>query len=284
MKYYLILLIFVNICSFSADVLIMTQAYNQPDFIEMQVKGFRKFLVDDYEFVVFNDAKIPTLANEIAMTCKNLGIRCIPIPQQIHTSQAAGDRHSDCIKYSLDRIGFAHEGIVCIIDSDMFLIKPFSISKFLNEFDIAAVDQFREPNIHYLWPGLVFINMKTIPNKQNINWKGGKINGIPVDTGGQTYHYVKNNPLARVEYINNYSTLKLLCPTCQKNKNLLCTHNNQILEEAGFDPTGPIRQLIQNENWPLFLDFHFVHFYAGSWLPNRPSRKITLKQFFDLIE
>jgi len=276
LKYHLILLIFVNVSSFATDVLIITHAYNQPDFIEMQIKGFKKFLADDYEFVVFNDARNPQIRKQIEIICGNYNIQCIGIPQEIHdrpylqrwpgeNNNYPSVRHSNGIMYSLHKLGFNHDGIVCIIDSDMFLIKPFSITKFLDKFDIAALNQFPGP-INYLWPGLAFMNMKTMPNKETINWNCGRVNNTVVDTDGQTYHYLKSNSTLRVKYID------------------ICTHNAQILKEAGFDPTGPIRKLFQNkETWELLLDFHFLHFYAGSRLPNRPNRKMILKQFLDSI-
>ena len=53
----------------SKNVLIMTYSYNRPDFIEIQNKTFKKFLKDDYTFVVFNDAPQEEVANQIIETC-----------------------------------------------------------------------------------------------------------------------------------------------------------------------------------------------------------------------
>lgn len=85
MKLYHILFLLTTCQLTSAKTLITTQAYNRPDFIEMQHKTFKKFVLDEYEYVVFNDAPDQHMANQITDTCNRLGIRCIRVPQEIHT-------------------------------------------------------------------------------------------------------------------------------------------------------------------------------------------------------
>ena len=48
-----------------SKVLIITHAYNRPEFIPLQDITFKKFLKDDYEFVVFNDARDPKIKKDI---------------------------------------------------------------------------------------------------------------------------------------------------------------------------------------------------------------------------
>ena len=54
-RFFLIALV----CFFSLEardrVLMITHAYNEPEFIRMQAETFKKFMKDDYEFVVFNN-------------------------------------------------------------------------------------------------------------------------------------------------------------------------------------------------------------------------------------
>ena len=78
---------FLTICLFSiaffskasldAKVLIMTLSYNKPEFIRWQHATFKKFLKDDYEFVVFNDAPNKKLSKKIEAACRKLKIECI---------------------------------------------------------------------------------------------------------------------------------------------------------------------------------------------------------------
>src|ERR1700733_4465594 len=118
----------------SKNVLIMTYSFNRPDFIEIQDKTFKKFLKDDYTFVVFNDAPQEEVANQIIETCNRLNLPCIRIPQSIHDAPylqrwPGEDYHHPCVRcanvvqFSLNTLGFDRDRIVMIIDSDMFLVK-----------------------------------------------------------------------------------------------------------------------------------------------------------------
>lgn len=69
-----------------ANVLVITHSYNRPDFIEIQHRTFQKFLRDDFQFVVFNDAASEEMKSKIEDVCARLGIRCICIPQEIHAA------------------------------------------------------------------------------------------------------------------------------------------------------------------------------------------------------
>ena len=116
----------------SGNVLIMTYSFNRPDFIEIQDKTFKKFLKDDYTFVVYNDARDEEISNQIIETCNRLNLQCIRIPQAIHDApylqrwpcednNHPSVRNSNVVQFSLNTLGFDHDGIVMIIDSDMRL-------------------------------------------------------------------------------------------------------------------------------------------------------------------
>jgi hypothetical protein len=83
-KRFLLLLMFVIVTQLESKILLFTYSYNRPDFIKIQCKTFKKFLEDDYEFVVFNDARDQNMEQKINQTCTRYGIRCIRIPQEIH--------------------------------------------------------------------------------------------------------------------------------------------------------------------------------------------------------
>src|SRR6185312_17253545 len=70
--------------SIQCNVLIITHSFNRPDFIEIQDKTFKKFLKDDYIFVVFNDAPQEEVSHQITQTCNTLNLPCVRIPQSIH--------------------------------------------------------------------------------------------------------------------------------------------------------------------------------------------------------
>ncbi len=254
--FILLFLTFLNYNSlvFSKNVLIMTYSFNRPDFIEIQDKTFKKFLKDDYTFVVFNDASQEEVSNQIIETCNKLSLPCIKIPQSIHDApylqRWPGEnynhpsiRNSNVVQFSLDTLGFDHDGIVMMIDSDMFLIKEFCVQDFLDGFDVAGVPQSRQ-HINYIWIGLVFLNMETLPDKKTINFNCGKIDGIGVDPGGQTYHYFKNHPEVMPKLIDNqfYPSDFIVSETTHENVKFLfshgCTNFECMLNDSFFHYRG----------------------------------------------
>ena len=156
-----------------ATVRILTFHYNQPDFVEIQYKTLKKFLKDDFELIVFNDAK--TIENEkgIEKACEKYGIKCVRFQQQWHpnhplnfylqnrlqepstigiwgwtaatsTEEIASNpsvRHSHVIQYALDHYGYDHDDIVVIMDGDNFLIDSLSIRELLKSYDIIGFNQ-----------------------------------------------------------------------------------------------------------------------------------------------
>jgi hypothetical protein len=260
-----------------AKVLVITHAFNRPDFIELQYKTFKKFLKDEYEFVVFNDAeRDPRIYKKIVEVCNKLHIPCISIPQAIHDKpylyrpQSESNlwnspcvRAANVVQYSLDYVGFDYDGIVAIIDSDMFLIQDFSIENFLEGCDIAGLSQSRG-HVNYLWNGIVFFNMRTLPHKKSLNWNCGKIDGQPVDVGGYTYYFFKNNPEARIKYTNNCYI--------KNNADVVA-----LLKERGLND-DEIKFLVDD---PYGSEFHvdkaFLHYRAGGNWNNMPQNYHDIK-------
>lgn len=266
--YILLMSIMPIVINASEKVLIITHAYNRPDFIEIHDKTFKAFLEDDYEFVVFNDARNKDIRKKIQDMCRKLNLRCIDIPQAIHDKpylpRQRGENFNDpCVRcanvvqYSLDVLGFDYPGIVAIIDSDMFLMKKFSIKKHLEGYDLFGCYQSRA-HVEYVWNGLVFMNMKTLPNRKTMSWNSGTIEGQAVDVGGYLYYYLKNNPSLRASLYSNIHIEDL--PT-----------DVESLRQLGYDaPT--IRFIKQNPHWMEFhVENHFLHYRAGGNWANQSA-------------
>ena len=272
----LLLLLISSHCG--AKVLLMTHSFNRPDFIELQAKTFKAFIQDSYEYVVFNDASNEDMKNQIEQTCKKLGVRCFRVPQNLHVPgrQSPGDRHIHGIAYALQQIGYEYDGIVTLIDSDCFLLKPFSIEKHLAGYDISGELQGRENDtvkIRHLSPVLVFMNMQKLPNKQTLSFEGGFISGLACDVGAHTYYYLKNNPSVRALYftLSFIPAIKLAlnCVTC---KNLSCNECSRYLQSSGFDST--LIRFIQScpdDNMEFVLNNTFLHYRCGSNWNNKPA-------------
>jgi hypothetical protein len=283
-KMLLLFFLFLEVRLFGEKVLIFTYNYNRPDFIEIQDRTFKKFLKDDYEFVVFNDASNQEMCDKINQTCDQLNIRCMRIPQEIHdwpylkrwdheTSwQHPSIRNSNVVQYSLNTLGFQHPGIVVLLDSDIFLIKDFSIRQFLEGFDVAAIPQIKgqEPNIiNYFWIGIVFLNMTTMPNKDTIDFNCGRIEDVFVDAGGQTYHYLTHNPSVRLKNIHHFHSSFFLCDTCRQLNIETCIHNTETLKFYGFNENEIKFLHAGPTNCEFIHNRTFFHYRGGTNWDNR---------------
>ena len=153
----------------SATVRILTFHYNQADFIELQYKMLRKFLSDDFEMIVFNDAVTSRNEEWIKDVCDEYGIRCIRFQPEWHFTdplniylkdrlQSPSDmplwewtsltpleeiaqhpsiRHCHVIQYALDHFGYDHDDLVVVMDGDNFLIQPMSFKELLGSDDLV---------------------------------------------------------------------------------------------------------------------------------------------------
>ncbi len=294
----ILLLSFLQTSPVLAKILIFTYAYNRPDFIALQDTTFKHFMKNEYEFIIFNDAVNPGDYDEIHKICLERDLRCIDIPQEIHnrpylhrtdwgefkTFQQASTRNSNVVQYSLDVLGFAHDDILMLIDSDMFLIKEFDVREYMNEYTIAAFYKSccdvimnnqhtsEVPHLDFLWIGLVFIDMKNLPHKTALNFNCGTQGKVQLDAGGFTFAYMKEFDHARFKSIDRICIYTLICPQCIKTKTTYCTHNNDLLKEHNF--TQNMIDFIQqmpvpygkdrHRNTEFFLNNTFLHYRAGS--------------------
>lgn len=185
-----------------AKLLIISPVYNRPDFIEMQHKTFQKFLKDDYELVLFNDANNADMQRAIETTSERLGIRCINMPQNLHNvdpqchKASASFRHGEVLQYAFETVGFKHDDLVMLIDSDMFLIHEFSAREFFDGYDLYVV--FNKTVL----PQLVFFNMPNLPEKEKLNFRAGFRNGGFMDVGHYTIDYTQAHPELRYKISN----------------------------------------------------------------------------------
>lgn len=284
-----------------AKLLIITHNYNQPTFIELQYRLFKKFLHDDFEYVVFNDAIDPSIACQIDTSCKLLDIQCYRVPQEDRTPPNlqlnlkrgifwAAARHAEAIRYSMDTVAFNHQGLVMMIDSDMFLIKSFDTDNFIKDNDIAGLRQVRDKKINYLWGGLIFFRMDRLPDKESMTFKNGLIDCTYVDSCGFMHYYFQAHPEIKILYFDqdfrhiiDENLRSLMLPThyngnkfkmwqqyikCNSCKAIgcRCFHSVTILKELNFDET--IIKYAESKTLPPKIEFvlkdTFLHYQDGS--------------------
>jgi hypothetical protein len=249
------------------QILIFTYAYNRPDFIEMQCKTFKKFLLDEYEFIVFNDATDPILFDGIADMCTRYEIQCISIPQSIHNRLgmdpgAPSVRNSDVVDYSLQEVGYNHNDIIVLMDSDLFLTKPLRIRDYMQGYALAGLHQQRD-QYSYLWIGLAFINMRILPDKSTLNFDCCALDGMQLDAGGRTYHYLSSHPELPIRYFSQCYPEDIICDSC-KVQDRCCLHRKKEMSEYGFDQS--LIRLVESgaREMDIFCNGSFVHYRGGT--------------------
>jgi hypothetical protein len=175
---------------------IITAVVNNPEFIEIQYHTLKRFYQGDYEFIVFNDAKVfpdytnsgdVTLRQQIEDKCNALQIKCISIPNDHHRHQDnASERCADSMNVMF-QYQMNNPDQYLVIDSDMFLIDKWSADK-LKECDVAIVLQSRtNPTYHYPWNGLYYFDMSKLKNTELVHWE--RVPGY-CDVGGKMHDWL----------------------------------------------------------------------------------------------
>lgn len=208
------LIFFLSFINLGADVpiLIITTAYNKPEYIELQYKSFKKFLKNEFKYVVFNDADNDNLKKQIENECNKLNIECYRVPQELHHSPLpdwvniencwpcglggiiAAYRHSQSVRYAFEKFNYYKEGIVCLIDGDCFLVSEFNAKKFLDD---AAVTKLA---IGFS-PILCFFNMPKLPSPETIILEAGFIAYTFHDPFQMFPYYFNSHPECKVKDI-----------------------------------------------------------------------------------
>lgn len=191
--------------------------YNSTDFLEIQHKSIHKYIDNDnFEYIVFNDANnILDYSNfntdfkqKIKDKCKELNIKCVRIPQEIHKNRnlifkkkwsetrklmnesiyensqkkfdgynsninnTIGARHCDSMQFVTNYfLNISDCKYLFNLDADMFFIDKMNLNDFMKDSNISYIPQSRE-NINYMWPNIFIIDYELCPNLKDLCWDG----------------------------------------------------------------------------------------------------------------
>ncbi len=307
----LAILMFANL---SAKIRVLTFYYNKPEFIELQIRCLDKFLTEDYEFIVFNDAREPKNIEDIQKTCEKYQVKCIRYEQDWHEQDPLNDyllplirsknvyshlshlqaahvvsleackhliaqqpsiRHAHVMQYALDHYGYDHNDIVIIMDGDAFLIRQFNLRAMMKKADIVGIKRITEvEKCEYVWVPFLALNMPILPNKQDLRFHADVINNKLEDTGSHSFFYFKRNPKLRV--------VKLAAEASQ---GLNHWHISQIWKygftrhEANF-----IKSMENDLNAEFCINRHVLHFGNVSFILEHDKRKqVHMEKFLRTI-
>lgn len=280
-------------------VTIYTLADKRPDFIPVQYESFKKFLKDDYEYIVINNAiGSKKRKNLIKKTCETLGIKQIEVKKDKRFKTIGKQKVFSMFGFYVNpNVAAAYpikwiwekfcsdntDRLAVLIDSDMFLCKEVSFNEELGESDASLILQYRgledieNPKVAYPWNGICIFNIEKIPNLKDLNWDCGVIksaflNGYSVDVGGYGHFWLQENKI-KIKNISEYAI-----------------HNYKILSENKIWLEAVING---NFHYSFEYDkntkqtFNLFYFKNGAWqkfaeqkiLPNFPADFMnTLKE------
>lgn len=210
---------------------IYTLADKRPDFIRVQYDSFKKYLKDDYDYVIINNAiDSPSRQEEITKIAFQLDLKCIKVRFDANLVRVGGRVAIKDGKYTDGNLACAYpikwawrticqsniERLVVFIDSDMFVARKVSFAEELGDADAAFMIQYRglEKNrtkalISYPWNGICIFDPQKIPDLREMKWDCGWIrtslfHSEPVDVGGFANDWLKKHPI-KVRPISEYA-------------------------------------------------------------------------------
>jgi hypothetical protein len=200
-----------------------TFADRRPDFLPLQVRSIARFLQDEHEFVVFNNALNNTRrSREIDEVCKDLGLRTIKVTRErVHRKIGGQSAFTLRGNYRNPNVACAYpliwswerileenaSGMFALIDSDMFFCRPVSLVERVADNQAGVIMQYRGINeelrtadVSYFWNAFAIFKPQSIPDLEGLRWdcgvtSRGKVNGHLVDVGGFIHYWLKSKRL-----------------------------------------------------------------------------------------
>ena len=267
---------------------VLTAVVNNPIFIEIQYHTLKKYMKCDYEFIVFNDAKLfpdftnggdVTIRQQIIDLCAKLSIKCVNIENSHHeTTTCAAVRCADSNNFMLN---YQRENPdkYFVIDSDMFLIDDFHIESYL-KYDCAIVLQSRNNfTTHYFWNGLYYFDTTKMQNMNLLNWDCTNILSLNCkdghDVGGamqtwlscQTDYFPNTDEIRKKDalYVSDDVYFIRHLWSCSWNESELPSNLKSRADLVAFMKNDP-----RNQGGNFFCEIYdkkFLHYRAGgNWL------------------
>lgn len=250
-------------------ITIFSFAVNDKFPIDIAYRQFKKYLKDDFEYVLFNDADNPEMERSINTITANNNIKCVKVPQSIHKIHNPSASYAETLNWAVHEYAVKnnHETIV-LMHTDLFPICEVSISDIIANYTVASTVEFRVMDgkgFNYLYPALTMVNMKLLQNPQELNF-----DLLPgVDVGGKTKEFIEKYPQA-VKFLGNH----------QADYMMAIMHDQPIAEYFRED-IKICREHGLSAGWVANGIYHYM---AGSqWNANNPTFAAGLTKRMDLF-
>jgi hypothetical protein len=220
--------------------IIAASTYNRPDFIEFQYKSIQKHIKSDFKFIVVNNAKFSfidrkkdssELFYQIKEVCEKLNIDYYDVNICENTLKKATSGSIVNYKYTTDPYACNYsiqwtfeniiskiEGIVYIIDSDLFFINDVDLESELKYFDCGYIPQYRGvrqnsemvlASVKYMWNMFCGFNTKRRSDLNELNWSLIPINDQPCDVGAHTHFFLQEKTDLKQIYFEEHAIYEI---------------------------------------------------------------------------
>lgn len=307
---YVLIIFGINFLNLEGKTRILTFQYNRPDFVEYQYLGLSKFLKDDFELYVVNDAPNNALREAIQTVCNSYPIIHVDyspdwhienilnkeiqdkittprsnrwfnyplINGKVELSDVANQcsvRHAHLINYVMDKFGYGHDDIVVILDGDVFPLKPFSFREILAGHSFTGVDrevQNGSTKVNFPWVACMILDPVKLPNFREMKFGFCLYDGILVDTGSQVLEYFEKFPQIPMR----------LLPRLFHRENGIYIQKGDFNILKNIMPLRTLRKLKYPIDFEFFFDGILMHIGAGG-APHSSAREKNFNLILDSV-
>lgn len=281
-----------------SKVRIITTVAAWPEALEITRKSLNKHLKEDFELFAFIDTPSepcafnlwdPKLREKASHIASEWCDKVYVVPTEVHEDRRrqfpgtkekiahnANTRAADTLQYAWNTAIKDFEGKILLLDSDMFPVADFTVSEYLTQNDISAIQvtswsRNHKHSVPWIWSGLLFLNPARMNNKEIWSFDCGKVNKVNVDVSGQTNVWMNHGQnLTTINWMKHLPSL---------------TWATDMLEieisKALSDFLSEDDRNIDGKNFCEIYDQKFLHFRAGSnWRLEEPEVVITRNQKF----
>lgn len=232
----------------SKQLTIYTIVSTKIELLELQLKCFNRFIKNSFELIVIDNSNNTDLNLKFKNFCEDNNLSYIAI--STNDNRGPGFRHAQALNILWQNYAInSNSEYVMVCDSDIFCVKDTIIEELLeHKYLIAAPLQHRQNKYFWVGPTVAIFNKSKILNLQELKWDAGThVNGVALDTGGESYYFLDKNP-----------EVKALT------KNLKATHHlNKSRNNINCLPDKYANTYEEN----FFLEFfsnNFLHYARGS--------------------
>jgi hypothetical protein len=267
---------------------------NNPIFIKLQYDLLKKFLKNDFEFIIFNDGKDwpditnfgdVTMRKQIVEMCNKLGIKCINLENKHHRNISAPSvRHSGNLKVILNYM-IKNKDEYFLLDSDMFLVDDLNIDRYRGKWFAFSIQDRKmrkaDSNLTYFWANSFYIDTNSAKYLEKLHFEPGFYEGVNTDSGGASYSWLR---LFEKSFPSMHDVRISDKQLCTKNFYFIKYLNSGSWNETQFPKKIDkcVLKFIQDDPRPKCSSKFIFGSAGGRMLPNSGTNKLGFRcEIFD---